>query len=512
MNHDGKAALFRKEKGRQKIMETKKMLIDGTWQLAASGKTSEVINPATGEVIAVVPKGGREDAQKAIKAARKAFDSGIWSERPATERAELLNKFADKMVERVDDIARTETMNNGKSFTESSYDVYDSAACLRYYAGMCTKPAGQTYNVPNPDVHAMTIREPIGVVGMIVAWNFPISLAMWKMAPALAAGNTIILKPASCTPLSAIKLFEIMQEVGFPAGVVNLVLGSGGEVGDELAKNTEVDKIAFTGSIEAGRSVMRAAANNVKGICLELGGKSPIVVFDDADFETAVDYAAFGMFYNQGEVCSASSRILIQDTIYDKFVKALVKVTGQIKLGNGLDEGVTMGPIVTKEQMDKILAYIEKGKEEGATLLCGGGRATEGELAKGFFVQPTIFGDCTPDMTIVQEEIFGPVLCLQKFHTEEEAIELANHTTYGLAAGVFTQDGPKALRVIKKLRAGITWVNEFGPVYNEAPWGGYKQSGIGRELGTYGFDEFTEIKQVNINLKPAPTGWFGPVA
>ena len=492
-------------------IETQKMFINGEWVYAASGKTKDVINPATGEVFARVTRGDREDARRAIQAARKAFDEGSWSDGAATDRAALLIKFADEMEARVDEIARIETMNNGKTLTEASYDVYDSAACLRYYAGICTKPSGQTYSVPSPDVHAMTIREPIGVVGMIVAWNFPISLAMWKLAPALAAGNTIILKPASATPLSAIKLFEIMEHVGFPKGVVNLVLGGGSDVGDELAKNTDVDKIAFTGSIEAGQSVMRAAATNIKGICLELGGKSPIVVFDDADFENAVDYAAFGMFYNQGEVCSASSRILIQDTIYDKFVKALVKVTKQIKLGNGLEEGVTMGPLVTKEHMEKVLAYIEKGKAEGAKVLVGGGRATEGELAKGYFVQPTIFGDCTPDMTIVQEEIFGPVLCLQKFHTEQEAIELANGTTYGLAAGVFSKDIGKALRVVKKIRAGITWVNEFGPVYNEAPWGGYKQSGIGREPGTYGLDEFTESKQVTVLLKPEPTGWLGPV-
>ncbi|MDY6272604.1 MAG: aldehyde dehydrogenase family protein [Selenomonadaceae bacterium] len=492
-------------------METQRMFINGEWVEAASGKTKEIVNPATGEVFARVTRGGREDARRAIAAARAAFDAGEWSEAAATDRASLLVKFADAMEAHVDEIARIETMNNGKSLTEASYDVYDSAACLRYYAGICTKPSGQTYHVPDPNVHAMTLREPIGVVGMIVAWNFPISLTMWKLAPALAAGNTIVLKPASATPLSAIKLFELMEQVGFPKGVVNLVLGGGSDVGDELAKNDQVDKIAFTGSIEAGQSVMRAAAENVKGICLELGGKSPIVVFEDADFDTAVDYAAFGMFYNQGEVCSASSRILIQDTIYDQFVEALCKVTRQIKLGNGLEEGVTMGPLITKEHMEKVLAYIEKGKAEGAKVLIGGGRATEGALAKGYFVQPTIFGDCTPDMTIVQEEIFGPVLCLQKFHTEEEAIALANGTTYGLAAGVFTQDTGKALRVVKKIRAGITWVNEFGPVYNEAPWGGYKQSGIGRELGTYGFDEFTEVKQVNIALKPEPTGWFGPV-
>ena len=422
-----------------------------------------------------------------------------------------MNAFADEMEAQVEDLARIETMNNGKSLTESTYDVYDSANCLRYFAGLCTKPTGQTYQVPDTNVFGMTVREPFGVVGMITAWNFPISLAMWKLAPALAAGNTVVLKPASYTPLSTIKLFEMMEKVGFPKGVVNLVIGSGSVVGDELAKSDDVDKVAFTGSIEAGQSVMRQAATNMKGICLELGGKSPVVVFDDADYKTAVDGAVFAMFYNQGEVCSAGSRILIQDTIYDKFVKDLVKLTKKIKLGNGLDEGVNMGPLITEDHMHKVLGYIETGIKEGATLLCGGHRATEGALAKGWFVEPTIFGDCTPDMRIVQEEIFGPVLCLQKFHTEAEAVELANHTTYGLAAGVYTENLGKAMRVIRKIRAGITWINEYGPVYNEAPWGGYKQSGIGRELGTYGLDEFSEVKQINVAKTSAPTEWFGTV-
>ncbi|WP_196605663.1 aldehyde dehydrogenase family protein [Pectinatus haikarae] len=490
--------------------EIKKMYIDGEWVPSSSGDTTAIINPATGEQIAVVAKGTRADARSAVKAAKRAFYEDGWWDSTAGERAELLNKFADEMEANVDELARVETMNNGKTLTESSYDVYDSAACLRYYAGLCTKPSGQTYAVPNPNVQSMTVREPIGVVGMIVAWNFPISLAMWKLAPALAAGNTVVLKPASYTPLSAVMLFEMMERAGFPKGVVNLVLGSGADVGDELAANTDVEKIAFTGSIEAGSSVMRAAANNVKGICLELGGKSPVVVFDDADIATAVDYAAFGIFYNQGEVCSAGSRILVQDTIYDSFTATLVEYTGQIKLGNGLAENTTMGPLISKSHMEKVIGYIETGKKEGATLLCGGRRAMEGELSRGWFVEPTIFGDCTPDMTIVKEEIFGPVLCLQKFHTINDAIELANDTAYGLAAGVFTKDGAKALKVIKKIRAGITWINEFSPVYNEAPWGGYKQSGIGRELGTYGLDEFTEVKQININLEPAPTGWFTP--
>mgnify|MGYP001622865682 FL=1 len=486
----------------------RKMYIDGEWVLSSTGQTYTVQNPATGKPLAVVAKGSREDVRAAVAAAKRAFYEDGWQNSSASDRAAMLLRFADEMEARIEELARVETMNNGKSLLESKCDVQDSAACVRYYAGLCTKPSGQTYAMPDPNVQAMTVREPIGVVGLIVAWNFPISLAIWKLAPALAAGNTVVLKPASATPLSAVLMVEMLAHAGFPKGVVNLVLGSGSDVGDELARNPDVEKVAFTGSIEAGRSVMCAASENMKGICLELGGKSPVVIFDDADFETAVDYAAFGIFYNQGEVCSAGSRVLVQDTIYDRFVEALLAETKKIRLGNGLDEGVTMGPLVTKAHMETVLHYIEIGKQEGATLLCGGRRATEGNLSDGYFVEPTIFGDCTPEMTIVKEEIFGPVLCLQKFSTEQEAVALANDTTYDLAAGVFTNDGAKALRVIRKLRAGITWINEFSPVYNEAPWGGYKQSGIGRELGTYGFDEFTEVKQINIRLNPAPTHWF----
>ena len=489
-------------------MNLGKMLIDGEWVEASSGKTRDIINPYDNSVICRVADGTKEDAQKAIQAAKRAFYEDGWGDTPAYERAELLNKFADEMEANVDEIARLETLNTGKALIESEYDVYDSAAILRYYAGIVTKPTGQTYDLNDSNVHAYTVREPIGVCGLIVAWNFPISLAIWKIAPALAAGNTIVMKPASITPLSAIKMFELLQKVGYPSGVVNLVMGSGTSVGNELAESKDVDKVAFTGGIEAGREVMKSAANNIKGISLELGGKSPNIIFADSDFDTAVDYGLFGMFYNQGEVCSAGSRILVEDTIYDKYLEALTEGAKKIKIGNGLDEGVKMGPVISEEHMNKILEYIRIGKEEGAVAACGGYRITDPGYEKGFFVAPTIFTETTPDMRIVKEEIFGPVVVLQKFHGEEEAIALANDTTYGLAAGVFTNNNGKALRVIKKLKAGITWVNTYGPVYPEAPWGGYKQSGIGRELGTYGLDDYTEVKQININLNVCPSGWF----
>lgn len=491
------------------MAEKLKMLIDGEWVFSSSNEIKEIINPYDQSVIALAPRATLEDTRRAIRAAKRAFYEDGWADTTQAELAEKLFKFADLMERDAKRLATAETLNTGKAYIESEYDVYDSAACVRYYAGLISKPTGQTYQVAaDPNVVAMTVREPVGVCGMVSAWNFPISLAIWKIAPALAAGNTIVFKPAEITPMSAVILFELLEEAGYPKGVINLVLGRGSVVGNEIAESHDVDKIAFTGSIAAGQSIMRAAAGNMKQISVELGGKSPSVMFADADFDTAVDYALFGMFYNQGEVCSASSRILVEDTFYDKFLAAMIEKTKAIKIGNGMEDGVRMGPIISEEQMNTVLNYIDIGVKEGATLAYGGKRMTEGEYAKGFFVEPTIFTDVTPDMRIVKEEIFGPVVVIQKFHGEEEAIRLANDTDYGLAAGVFSGDISKALRVIRKIRAGITWINTYGPVYQEAPWGGYKQSGIGRELGTYGLDDYTEVKQININTAPAPSRWF----
>ncbi|MFA9381286.1 MAG: aldehyde dehydrogenase family protein, partial [Acetanaerobacterium sp.] len=333
-------------------------------------------------------------------------------------------------------------------------------------------------------------------------------MAAWKLAPCLAAGNTTVFKPSELTPLSAIKLFEIFEEVGIPAGVANLVLGAGATVGQEIAENEGIDKVVFTGGTVTGRKIMQAATKNLKGIGLELGGKSPCIVFDDVDMETTVDWALFAVFCNQGEVCSAGSRLILQDTIYDDFLDLLTERAKKIKVARGDAEGTEMGPLVSEAHMNKVLSYIEIGKQEGARLLCGGCRMTQGDYAKGYYVSPTVFADCTPDMRIVREEIFGPVLVVQKFHDEAEALTLANDTVYGLAGGVFTNDITRALRVIKGLRAGITWINAYHPTFAQAPWGGYKQSGIGRELGTFGLDEYTEIKQININLDPGPIYWF----
>ncbi len=484
-----------------------KMYINGEWVNAQSEKTRDIVNPANGQVIAQAAEGDVEDARIAIQVAREAFDSGEWSDMPAVQRAGYLFAIANKLEERADEISRLETEDNGKPLRETQFDVADAAACFRYYAGMATKPDGQTYHVADP-MQAMVVREPVGVCGLIVPWNYPLLMAVWKIAPALAAGNTIVFKPSEVTPVTAVKLFEIIEEVGIPKGVANLIMGAGATVGNELAESHFVDKVSFTGGTATGRSIMKAATGNIKKISLELGGKSPNIVFADADFETAVDYALFGIFANQGQVCSAGSRLLLQDSIYDRFIERLVERASKIRVGPGDDPSTEMGPLVSEVHMRKVLNYIEIGKQEGAKLVCGGNRITHNGLENGYFVEPTIFIDTTPEMRIVQEEIFGPVLAVQKFTDEAEAIQLANNTVYGLAGGVFTQDGAKAMRVIKKLRAGITWINSYHPTYNEAPWGGYKQSGIGRGLGTFGYDEFTEVKQININLQVGPVGWF----
>lgn len=489
-------------------MDVKKMYIDGEWVTSSSGEIREIINPATGKVIDVVAEGTAEDVKKAVAAAKRAFYEDGWMETTAIERASYLYKIADKLESMEKEFSEIDTLDNGKPLRETVADVQDGVACLRYYAGLVNKPSGQIYEVPDPNMQSMVVREPIGVCGQIIPWNYPLLMALWKIAPALAAGNTIVFKPSEVTPLSAIKLFEVIESVGIPKGVANLVMGAGAVVGHEIAANMDIDKVAFTGGTKTGRSIMQAATGNIKNISLELGGKSPNIVFADADFETAVDYALFGIFCNQGQVCSAGSRLILEDKIYAHFIEKLVERAKKIKVGFGVDPETEMGPLVSKIQMDKVLNYIEIGKKEGAKLVCGGNKINTKELKDGFFVEPTIFIDTTPDMTIVKEEIFGPVLVVQKFTGEEEAIKLANDTVYGLAGAVFTQDGAKAMRVIKKLRAGITWVNSYHPTFNEAPWGGYKQSGIGRELGTFGLEEYTEVKQININLKPEPLYWF----
>jgi betaine-aldehyde dehydrogenase len=485
------------------------LFLGGRFVAASDGGTRELIDPATGDIVGRVAEATHADAERAIALARTAFDEGPWPETPALERARLLHVLANEIDANAADLAALETLNCGKPLREAEYDVADAANCFRYYAGLATKPHGQTFDVPAPS-QSFTVREPIGVCGQIVPWNYPLLMTVWKLAPALAAGNVCILKPSELTPLSALWLAKMIAAAGFPEGVLSVLPGAGPVAGAALAESMLVDKIAFTGSVPTGQTIMRAAACNVKKISLELGGKSPNIVFADTDFETAIDYALFGIYANAGQVCSAGSRLVIERSIADRFVAELVRRAEKIVTGDGFDAATEMGPLVSRRQRDRVEEYIAIGKAEGATLACGGGRLP-GELGeRGNFILPTIFTDTTPQMRIVREEIFGPVLAVQVFEGEADAIEIANDSPYGLAGAVFTNDGARAQRVIRKLRAGITWINAYHPTYNEAPWGGYKQSGIGRELGTYGFDAYTEVKQININLAVEPSGWFKP--
>jgi betaine-aldehyde dehydrogenase len=482
------------------------MYIDGQWVTSESGEYREVFNPGTGERIARVAEAGQPEVDKAIRAARRAFDEDGWGESTALERAALLFRLAEAIDANAEEFAKLDTLDNGKPLREAEADVADAANCFRYYAGLATKPHGETVDVPAPS-QTFIVREPVGVCAQIIPWNYPLLMAAWKLAPALAAGNTCILKPSELTPLSALRLATLIDEVGFPPGVVNVVLGAGATVGQPLAESPLVDKVAFTGGTVTGRKIMQAAAGNIKKVSLELGGKSPNIVFADADMETAIDYALFAIFYGSGQVCSAGSRLLLEESIHDEFVTRLVERAKQIRVGDGFDPNTEMGPLISAQHLERVKSYIRIGVEEGATLLCGGDAPAD-VPAGGYYLSPTIFDHTRPDMRIVQEEIFGPVLVVQTFSDEAEAIRLANDTVYGLAAGVFTRDVAKAHRVIRKVRAGITWINTYHPTYNEAPWGGYKQSGLGRELGTYGFEEYTEVKQINVNLAVEPTGWF----
>ncbi len=488
-------------------MKNYEMLIGGKFTKARSGATRDIHDPASGELIAKVPEASREDVVLAIEAARAAFDHGPWRKTTAQDRGKLLFKLAEAIRGEAKMLAELEVKNCGKPLAEAEYDVADAANCFEFYAGLATKVHGETMQVPANSV-SFVVREPIGVCGQIIPWNFPLLMGAWKLAPALAAGNTCILKPSELTPLTVLELARIITSLEFPQGVVNIVTGTGAGAGEELALNAKVDKVAFTGGTVTGRKVAAAATGNMKKVSLELGGKNPNIVFADADFECAVDGALFGAFANQGEVCSAGSRLLVEKSIHKPLVEAMLKKIPRIKLGHGLTPGVKMGPLVSAAHREKVEAYIKIGKDEGATLVCGGKRPTGKEFEKGNFLEPTIFDNVKPTMRIAREEIFGPVLAVIPFETEEEAVRLANDTEYGLAAGVWTRNVTRAMRVIGQIRAGITWINTYHPTFNELPWGGYKQSGTGRELGLYGIDEYLETKQININLDEAPIGWY----
>lgn len=491
-------------------MQICKNYIDGKWTDPVSGKYTQTVNPANGSVLADVAVSGPEDVDLAVAAANHSFyKTREWRDMDSQTRGDFLLRLADMMDAAREELARVESIDMGKPLREAEGDIDDAIHCYRYYAGLIKAPYGGVYDVNEGfgKMHSYTVHEPVGVCGLITPWNYPLLMGAWKMAPALAAGNSIIFKPSSNCVLSSVKMFELFEEAEMPRGSVNLILGPGSGAGDAIASHPDISMVTFTGSTAAGQSIMKAAAGNVKKIGLELGGKSPNIIFADADLESAVEWAMIGIFFNQGEVCSAGSRILIEESLHDAFVARLAERTGAITIGNPLDNP-DMGPLVSEEQMNRVLSYIRTGIDEGATLVCGGSRYTEGGCAQGFYVKPTIFDHCTPDMTIVKEEIFGPVVTVQTFRTEEEAIAMANDTEYGLAGAVFTNDLSRAMRVIKEIRAGITWINCYNPTFNEAPWGGYKKSGIGRELGIHGLEEYQEIKQININLTPGPVGWY----
>jgi aldehyde dehydrogenase (NAD+) len=472
-----------------------KMFIGGKFVESVSGKTFDTINPSTGEVICRVAEGDKVDIDIAVKSARKAFESGPWGRMSGTDRSRLLNKLADAVESHKDELAALESLDNGKPIVDAlAADLPLSIQCYRYYAGWADKITGQTIPI-NGNYFCYTRHEPVGVVGQIIPWNFPLLMQAWKWGPALACGNTVVLKPAEQTPLTALRVAQLAQEVGFPDGVINVVPGYGPTAGAALAGHMDVDKVAFTGETTTGKIVMTAAAqSNLKRVSLELGGKSPNVVFADADLDAAIEGAYFGLFFNQGQCCCAGSRLFVQEKVYDEFVQKMVAKAKGRKVGDPFDPTTQQGPQVSQEQFDRVMGYIEAGREDGAQMLLGGNRVGD----RGYFIAPTVFADVRDEMTIAREEIFGPVMSILKFKDVDEVIERGNRTFYGLAAAVWTKDISKALRMANSLRAGTVWVNCFDVFDAAAPFGGFKMSGIGRELGQYALQLYTEVKTVTV--------------
>jgi aldehyde dehydrogenase (NAD+) len=474
------------------------LLINNEWRPAASGRTVDVVNPATEEVIAQVASADRADLDSAVSAARTALE-GPWGRMSARERGRVVRKLGDRLMERADEVARLETLHNGKPITESRHiEIPAAAECFEYYGGWSDKVMGETIPVKGNHL-TYTLREPIGVVAAIVPWNFPLLLAAWKVAPALACGNTVILKPASQTPLTALALGEIAIEAGLPPGVLNVLTGPGSQLGQAIVEHPGIDKIAFTGDTSTGKGIMRGAAETLKKITLELGGKSPNIVLADADIEAAIRGATIGIFYGKGEVCAAGSRLLVDKSIKAEFIDKLAARAKKMTAGDPMDPKTRFGALSSRKQLDTVLGYIESGKQQGATLVAGGARTDIG-TGKGYFVEPTVFADVRPDMTIAREEIFGPVLASIEFADIDEAIARANDSQYGLAAGIWTRDIKKAHYIARKLQAGTVWINTYNVYDTAAPFGGYKHSGFGREMSAHALEHYTQIKSVWVDL------------
>ncbi|MEU1131911.1 aldehyde dehydrogenase family protein [Streptomyces sp. NPDC005900] len=483
------------------------LFIDGEWTSAVRGGRRDVINPYDASVVQQVDDADEADVDLAVRAARRAFDRGDWPSAPTRERADVLLKVSRYLLRDQEEIAHVESLDTGKTLAEARIDVEDVSNAFRYFAEIADKDGGRVVDV-GPDVLSRVTYHPIGVCALIAPWNYPLLQASWKVAPALAAGNTFVLKPSETTSLSTIHMVRLLAEAGTPAGVANLVLGSGATVGAAMSAHSEVDMVSFTGGLATGRRIMEACAPGVKNLALELGGKNPNVVFADCDFDAAVDHALEASFLHSGQVCSAGSRLLVEDSLHDRFVERLAARAGAIRLGNGLDPATESGPLSSAEHRDKVEGYLEIAREEGARLVCGGRRPDDPELSRGYFLLPTIYADCDRSMRIVQEEVFGPVVTVERFHSEEEAVELANDTRYGLAGGVWTSDASRAQRVAARLRHGTVWINDFHPYVPQAEWGGFGRSGFGRELGPTGLREYQEAKHIYQNLRPGVSGWF----
>ncbi|WP_369043975.1 aldehyde dehydrogenase family protein [Streptomyces sp. Midd1] len=485
------------------------LYIDGSWRGALDERTREIRCPADGSRVGVVDEAGGKDTVEAIAAARRAFDEGPWPTTAAADRGDLLLRVADLLVRDKDALARAESLDTGKRLVESEYDIDDIANCFRYFGRQATAETGRVVETGTPSVDSRVVYEPVGVCALITPWNYPLLQTAWKVAPALAAGNTFVLKPSELTPHTAIHLMRLLEEAGVPPGVANLVLGAGPEAGAPLADHPDVDLVSFTGGLATGRALMAAAAGTVKKVALELGGKNPNIVFADADFETAVDMALTAVFLHSGQVCSAGARLLVEDGLHDRFVDEIVRRASRIRLGGPFDERAQTGPLISAAHRAKVEAYVARGLAEGAVLRCGGERPTGPGLDDGFYYPPTVLDECSGDMSVVREESFGPVLTVERFSGEAEAVRLANDTIYGLAGAVFSTDEAKAQRVAARLRIGTVWINDYHPYVPQAEWGGFKQSGSGRELGPSGLAEYRETKHIWRNTDPSPQGWFG---